>query len=424
MSDYLVKNKVKISVLTDSLFKNSLYIMTASIFNAVFGFIFWILAAKIYPKEDVGIATVLVSSMGLLILLSRAGMDFSIIRFISEKNKDKILNTCVVVTTLLVIVLGMIFILGIDIFSPKIYLLKNSQNSVLFMLILVINSFLMITGNSFIGTRKSSYYLLQTLSQGSRILFLAPLVSLGAIGIFGSVGFSFLFGFLISLTLLKRLNHKLEFTIDKKYIRETFSFSATNYVISVFMAAPSMMLSIIALNILGAENAAYYYVVYSISSLLIIIPNSISMSLFVEGCHGEELKKTVLKALFFILSIMIPIGGLLYFFGDWVLLAFGKDYSASGVKLLQEMVIASYLIALNYVYCAIKRVQKDTKGLFIINAVIFSLLVVLSYIFMLYFGLNGIGHAWIASYGIGFFAMIIMIWKEKWFSVSTLKVNP
>jgi len=34
--------------------------------NAGFGFIFWMLAAKLYPKEDVGIATSLISSMALL----------------------------------------------------------------------------------------------------------------------------------------------------------------------------------------------------------------------------------------------------------------------------------------------------------------------------------------------------------------------
>lgn len=66
--------------LRDPLFKNSLFIMLTSVSSAGFGFIFWMLAAKLYSPQDVGIATVLISSMALLILLSRFGLDFSIDR--------------------------------------------------------------------------------------------------------------------------------------------------------------------------------------------------------------------------------------------------------------------------------------------------------------------------------------------------------
>jgi len=46
-----IKHQIK-----DPLYKNSFFIMLTSISNAGFGFIFWMLAAKLYPKEDVGIA--------------------------------------------------------------------------------------------------------------------------------------------------------------------------------------------------------------------------------------------------------------------------------------------------------------------------------------------------------------------------------
>ena len=43
----------------DPLYRNSMYLMATSVVSAGFGFLFWILAAKLYPKEDVGIATAL-----------------------------------------------------------------------------------------------------------------------------------------------------------------------------------------------------------------------------------------------------------------------------------------------------------------------------------------------------------------------------
>jgi len=56
------------------------------------GFVFWMLAAKLYPKEDVGIATALISSMSL-VLLSIFGLDFYIIHFFPEKDKNNIFST-------------------------------------------------------------------------------------------------------------------------------------------------------------------------------------------------------------------------------------------------------------------------------------------------------------------------------------------
>jgi len=53
------------------------------------------------------------------------------------------------------------------------------------------------------------------------------------------------------------------------------------------MTAPNMILPIMVLNVLGAEQAAYYYIAYAIAALLFMIPNAISMSLFVEGSHGS-----------------------------------------------------------------------------------------------------------------------------------------
>ena len=54
------------------------------------------------------------------------------------------------------------------------------------------------------------------------------------------------------------------------------------------MAAPNLILPIMVLNVLGAEQAAYYYIAYAIAALLFMIPGAISTSLFVEGSHGEE----------------------------------------------------------------------------------------------------------------------------------------
>ena len=46
-----------------------------------------------------------------------------------------------------------------------------------------------------------------------------------------------------------------------------------------------------------------------------MIPGVISMSLSVEGSHGEALKRTVVKSLVTIISLLIPAAAVLYVCG-------------------------------------------------------------------------------------------------------------
>ena len=283
----------------DPLYKNSFFIMLTSITAAGFGFIFWMLAAKFYPKEDVGIATALISAMALLVLLSKLGFDFSIIRFFPENDKSKIFSTSVIITTFFAILFGIVFVLGIDIFSPELHLLKSPLNSVLFIIFVAASSVVTLTSISFIALRKAEFYFLQSILVGSRILFLFPLIFLGAIGIFGAVGISYVIAMLILFVFLIRSGIRPKFMLDRSFLNDAFRFSAGNYFAGLFMMAPNFILPIMVLNVLGANAAAYYYIAFMIASLLFMIPSAISMSLFVEGSHGEALKKTVIKSLFY-----------------------------------------------------------------------------------------------------------------------------
>jgi len=47
-------------------------------------------------------------------------------------------------------------------------------------------------------------------------------------------------------------------SIDRGFLNEAFHFSLGNYLAGLFMAAPNTILPIMVLNVLGAEQAAYY----------------------------------------------------------------------------------------------------------------------------------------------------------------------
>ncbi len=396
----------------DPLVKNSLFIILASALGGVSGFVFWMIAAKIYPKEDVGVATALISSLSLVILVSRFGLGQSLMRFFPERDKGKVFGTSVIITTLLVVLFGAIFVARIDMWAPELYQMK--QYAFPYLLFLVANSIVLLTGNAFIALRKAEYYFLQSLLMGSRIIFLIPLVFLGTLGIFSSVGISFIVTLIFSFLLLLVKSGIKPAGIDRGFLSDAFRFSAGNYVTALLMRSPQCILPVMVLNMLGAEEAAHYYVAFAIASLLFIIPHAVSTSLFVEGSHGVALKKTARKSIFTIFLLLTPSVIILYFFGELVLNLIGKDYAVGGLNLLRLMALSSFFIGICQVYSSIKRIQKDIKGLILLGALTFVLLLGLSYALLPKLGLLGIGYAWMVSYGLGSLVVGVFVKSSKW----------
>jgi len=403
--------EVIFSLFRDPLYKNSLFIMLSSITNAVFGFFFWMIVAQLYSAEDVGIATALLSSLVLIILLSRLGFDFSIIRFFPIGDKSKIFSTSIILSTLFAIALGLIFIIGVDIFSPKLHLLKNPLYTFIFLTTILMYSVITLTAQSFIALRKGEFYFFQTVVQASRIIFVFFLTFFGAMGIFSSFSLAFFLSLIIAILLINRMI-RFNISIDGDYIKESFRFSAGNYFANIFSFAPSQILPIMVLNLLGAESAAYYFIAFAIARLIFEIPNSISMSLFVEGSHGESLKKNILKSCIAILGLLTPVVVFVYFFGEFILYLFGKNY-IQAFDLLRLFVISSFFVAITYIYLSIKRVQMDLRSIVFLNGLTCVLLLTLSYFMILRFDIIGIGYAWIITYFSNSLLIIYLVVKRK-----------
>jgi O-antigen/teichoic acid export membrane protein len=352
--------------------------------------------------------------MSLLILLTRFGLDVSIIRFFPGKDKSSIFSTTALITTFFTVVLGLIFIVGIDIWSPELRILNSIQNAALYILFISSNSIVALTTVSFNAVRKAEYGFIQSLIVGYRVIILFPLIFLGAMGIYGAVGASLILAGTVSLVLLARSGIKLSLRFDRKYLNEAFNFSAGNFFAGLLMTAPAQILPLMVLNVLGPEETAHYYIAFAITSLLFMIPNALSTSLFVEGSHGEGLKKGTLKSLRAIFLLMIPAALILYLAGGWLLGLIGKDYATSGLELLRIMVVSSFFMAVSSIYMTIKKVQKDILGLIFLSGLIFSLLIGLGYVFMLSYGIAGVGYAYVTAYGVGAIAVGVMVWREKW----------
>jgi len=396
----------------EPLFKNSLFLVLSRVFNVACGFFFWMLAARLYSIEDVGLATALISSLGIVILFSRLGFDFSLIRFLPISDKTRVFNTCLIITLVASFIVGIVYILGVGFFSPDLSFIQNPEYAVSFLFFVVMNSVALTTGKAFIAMRKAKYYFFQNIFLASRIPLLIPLVFAGCFGIFGAGGLAYLLASSFAFLLLSKFVG-LNFKMDKQFVRESFRFSSGNYISNVLFAAPTLILPLLILNLLGGAEAAKYYIAFAIGNLVLIIPDSLSTSLFVEGSHGERLRKNVIKAGMGICAFLIPAVLFIYLFGDLLLGLFGGDY-LEAFELLRILVLSSFFVAVYSLFIPIQNVRMRVESIVKLNFIRFLLLLGLSYVFILEFGIVGVGYAWMITYGLMGLGIVWLVKRAGW----------
>lgn len=384
------------------LYRNSFFMAVSNVFNAGCGFFFWIIAARLYTVEEVGLATALISSLGLIVLLSRLGFDFSIIRFFSSEDRGLIMGTSLVLTTAACFLVGVMYITLAEFLAPTLLFLKVPSYALALLLIGAVNSVANVTGNSFVADRKADHYFFQNLFMALRIPGLMLFSSLGVFGIFMSMGLGYMVASCFGLIALQRSIAAIHPTVDHDFIRRSFRFSFWNYISSVLLVAPTLIMPIMVLNMLGETAAARYYIAFAIGNLVLIIPQSLSTSLFVESSHGEGLKKSVLRAGGASLVLLMPAVLLLLLFGDWLLGLLNGEY-VEAFDLLRIIALSSFPVAVYSLFIPIQNVRMRVESIVMLNVLRCVLLLGLSYLFIPRYGILGTGYAWMLTY------MIIML---------------
>ncbi|NJD54597.1 MAG: lipopolysaccharide biosynthesis protein [Candidatus Methanoperedens sp.] len=398
----------------DPLYKNSLYIMLNSVTGALFGFIFWMIAARYYSSWDVGLATALISSAGIIVNLSSFGLNTGIIRFLpGSTEKTQLFSSIWIVSIAGALIFGFIFLIGIDIFSPQMKFLMNPLVIVIFILLLIFQMSSGLFNNALLALRKAEYSFAQNMGLGLRIILLIPLTFAGVLGIFGSLGIAFFASFGIGLFLLYRMNILIKPVLKKNLLNDVFHFSLANYIADFLVMAESAILPILILNVIGAKEAAYFYVAFSIAGLLYAVPNALFISMFIEGSHGMPLRKNMIKALAAAGVIMIPVGIVIFFFGDILLNLFSREYSQNAYEILKLLVLSSFFVVFNALFICVERIRKNIKPIIVINAVLFAVTVIASYFFMQHYGVMGVGMGWIAGQGVSSIVAGGIAWIER-----------
>ena len=399
----------------DSLYRNSIYLMLSTGVMAGFGFFFWIINARLYSAEQVGIGTTLISVITLISSFSLLGLGNSLIKYLpASDKKNKKINTSFTLVGLTSIFISIFFLVFLKTFSPRLLFVRESIIfSLLFILFIVFSSLDIISENVFIAYRSSKFVLIKnTISSIVKLILPIFLVTLGAYGIVVSMGIAMSVAFLVSLVfLIVHFNYSPRPIIDRIVVKRMTKFSLGNYIAGFIGGLPAMVLPILITNSIGAKFSAYFYIDMMIANLLYIIPMATSQSLFAEGSYSEtELKVHLKKTIKIIFLILMPAILITFLFGKYILLAFGKEYSSEGVIFLRILAISGIFLSINYIGNSIFYIKNKIKLIILMSFIGTSIILSLS-IMLIHQNLLGIGVSWLLGQGITSLIFLLFIKK-------------
>lgn len=399
-------NKIVKKFIGDSLYKNSIYLMLSSAISACLGFISWLIIARLFSAEDVGLATTMISAMGLIASLSMLGFNVGLVRFLpNSKKKNEKTNTAFTIVALTTIIVSSIFLLGLKTFSPELVFIKeNLIMGIIFILFMIIYSLNSLIESIFIAFRNTKYILLKnSVFSVLKIVFPFLFIALGAFGIFSSYGSAlFISVGIMFFVLARKFNYKPKFAFYDNVIKETGKYSFENYIAGFIGSASLFVLPLIITNIINPTTTAYYFMAMQIASLLYVIPTATTDSLFAEGSKNEKsLKTQVKKSLLIMSALLIPAIIIIVFFGNYILLAFGKEYSAQGFNFLKIMALSGIFVGIKFVFNSIFKVKKKILSIIIVEIIGVIIILGGSLMFIkMGLGLMGVGYAWIIGQAI------------------------
>ena len=401
-----------------SLYRNSLFLITATVARAGLSFIFWIIVARFYTEVEVGWGAAIIAAMSLLALLSAPGFGAALVRFLPKAHKPlDMINSCLTLSVIIAVVLAAIFIAGIDILSPALgFIRANVIFSLAFIFFVVLLALSPVIDAVFMARRRAEFVLSRVTVM---LLIRLPLPILlvlffHAFGIAASWGIAITVAFVISIFLfVPKVQNKYKPLpkLDWGIIGNMWRYSAGSYLAAIFDHAPSLVLPIMVVNLLGAEPNAYFYMDWMIASLLFTIPWAVSRSLFAEGVHfADELAVNVGRSLKLIFLLVVPVLILILLLGNRLLLFFGEGYSVNGLHLLRILSVSVMFIGVNRVYLAILRVEDRIRELVFIFGFTAVAILLGSYFTIPAIGIVGIGYVWLATQGaVSLYAIIAMV---------------
>jgi hypothetical protein len=419
---------------TDSLVRNSLFMMLSTIATAAFGYVFWVVAVRIFDSAEVGIASAVISLCSTVALLTYLGPGAMLVERLHAYERSRawtafLARMCAATAAATAVVAAVTIPV---IAHSKSYgsFFGTAGTAVLAVVGATAWTLVNMYGTAFIAARRADGLLaVQGICSLLKILLLVPLYAagLGAPGIVVAWAASSVLGVAVgAFWLLPRLGlgkparssrrrgpvrrargHR-SYMAQRRLRRGDYLWHLVGqHLTSVGGQLTPLILPILVVLRLGEGPNGYFYITWMIGSVFFMVSPSISFALFAESVRtGPGMRVTVVKAFRVISFLLLPAMVVAAAGGRLILDIFGRDYAHAGYGLLILLAISAAPDAVSNVAVAVCRATNRLGYSAAINLGILGCTVVSAWYLMPRYGLLGVGLGWLAAQVLGAFASI------------------
>jgi O-antigen/teichoic acid export membrane protein len=336
----------------DVLLRNSLLLLVSTVEVALGGFVFWQVATRLFSAADVGRTSALITASALIANLALLGMQNSVIRYLHEwQDPAATMNSAVTVVTVGAAAGAVVFVAGVDWFAPELAMLHRPSNAALFVVFTAALAVTLLNDNVFIALQRSGHVAgRNTLTIVLRLALPFACTGLGAFGLFTAYQGAATFALLVYLVVLHRkLGMPTRLRVDATRFAAMWRYSAGNYVATVLLLLPALVMPMLVTHKLDPAAAAYYYIASLVAGVLTFVPQATARSLFAQASADPgQLRGSLRRVLLLTAAVQVPALLVLVGAGPFVLRLFGPAY-ATAYPLLVILAGAAALASVGFV---------------------------------------------------------------------------
>jgi O-antigen/teichoic acid export membrane protein len=390
-------------------FNTSLALISSQVARLVLGAVFWIVAARLVPAEDVGLAAAAIALIGICVSLSYFGTGAAVIRlFPGFRAYPRPLLAKALRTVLMSsLVLGAVVLVIARWSRGELSAVSSSAlSSTTFLAGCIFGALVVLGDQVSIAMWRGRDALLRAVSGGgAMILALAVLASIEDKISDVVIVFCWTLGMGVAVAINGvQLAGELRASDNANgprlllRTRELLRVGVPNHVLSLLDIAPAFVLTLIVAETLAPETAAYWYTVWMASTAVLIIPGTFGMTLFAAAVEsGPALGATVRQSVRNTLAVGGAAALCLAAVAGEVLRLFGDDYAEAGTTPLRVLMLGIVPLAFVHAYLGACRATDRTWEAARAILVGGSLGIVGATIGAVEDGLVGVAVAWLAA---------------------------
>ena len=390
------------------LYREGYALIMNSALTSLFGVAYWLLAARHYSPDTVGLNSAVISALMFLSGISQLNLMSALMRFIpvSGRKTTRLVISSYLLSVGVATVAAVIFLLGVPLWTPALSFLSSSLPLAIWFVAGTMAWCVFALQDSILtGLRAAWFVPVENLVYS--VLKIALLVALVGVSPHYGIFASWTAGLTVSLVgvnllifrrLLPRHLRKDHRALRPPTRRQLRRFVSAESVGELFWLGATMLMPVIVVALASPTETAYFALAWMIVTPLYALSANTGASLVVTGSGDQnQLPHYARKVLIQTAAMAIPLALCFVATAPILLRAFGGEYAAHSTTTLRLLALSAIPHMVNALYMSVYRVRLKMSAVVAILGALCSLVLVLGTVLLQVIGIAGIGIAWLVS---------------------------